>query len=224
MPHTDRRSNADGHILIGGTGRAGTTLLIQYLTALGFDTGFTVEQTRARVDPISNAGLERPVNWVKSRGRRMPYVAKSPNFGRNLMGLLESGELKVRHCIIPMRELGEAAESRREVMRAAAAAGKAPDEKQPGGLVGRRHENSDEVQEQLLAVRFHQFLLAMVSYDVPVHFLRFPDFAAGRQDLFTALGPLLVEHGVTREESDDALADVLDPDLIHDFSGSRVQP
>lgn len=224
MPHTDRRSVADGHILIGGTGRAGTTLLVQYFTALGFDTGYTLEQTMSRVDPISKAGLEQPVEQVLGKGRTMPYVAKSPGFGRNLLDYLESGELKVRHCIIPMRELGEAAESRREVARAAVASGKSPEELQRGGLVARKRKNSDEAQERILAIRFHQFLLAMVSYDVPLHFLRFPDFAAGRQDLFTALEPLLTEHGVTREESDAALAVVLKPDLIHDFSKARVEP
>lgn len=50
-PHAD-------HILIGGTGRAGTTLLVQYFTALGFDTGFTLDQAMQRVDSISRAGLE----------------------------------------------------------------------------------------------------------------------------------------------------------------------
>lgn len=224
MPHTDRRSVAEGHILIGGTGRAGTTLLVQYFTALGFDTGFTLEQTMSRVDPISKAGLEQPVEKVLGKGRTMPYVAKSPGFGRNLLDYLESGELKIKHCIIPMRELGEAAESRREVARAAEAAGKEPGELQRGGLVARKRKNSSQAQESILAIRFHQFLLAMVSHDIRPLFLRFPDFAAGRQDLFTALEPLLVEHGVTREESDAALAGVLNLELVHDLSSARVEP
>lgn len=31
----------DGHIVITGTSRAGTTALVQRMTALGFDTGYT---------------------------------------------------------------------------------------------------------------------------------------------------------------------------------------
>jgi hypothetical protein len=224
MPHTDRRSSAEGHILIGGTGRAGTTLLVQYFTALGFDTGFTLEETTSRLDPISQAGLERPVAKFLGRGRGMPYVAKSPGFGKNLVDYLESGKLKVKHCIIPMRDLGEAAESRRAVARAAVASGKAPDDLQPGGLVARTRKNAGQAQERILAMRFHNFVLTMLTYDVPIHFLRFPDFAQGRQDLFVALEPILTEHGVTREESDAALAVVLRPNLIHDFSSARVDP
>jgi hypothetical protein len=32
------------HILISGTGRAGTTFLVQLFTALGFDTGFDLNR------------------------------------------------------------------------------------------------------------------------------------------------------------------------------------
>lgn len=223
MPHSDRRSAADGHILIGGTGRAGTTLLVQYFTVLGFDTGFKADDMLERVDPISHGGLEQPVHRVLRKGRQMPYVAKSPGFGRNLVEFLDSGNLKVKHCIIPVRELGEAAESRREVMREAAKRGKGPDDKQRGGIIGRRHKNPEKMQERLLAEQFYRFLHTMLMYDVPVHFLRFPDFAQGKQDLFTALRPIMEEHGVTHEESNGALAQVLKPELIHDFSGSRLK-
>ena len=62
MATSDRKSAADGHILIGGTGRAGTTLLVQWFTVMGFDTGFSVEEALDRVDPISNAGLEHSLS------------------------------------------------------------------------------------------------------------------------------------------------------------------
>jgi len=223
MAQSDRRSSAEGHILIGGTGRAGTTLLVQYFTALGFDTGFNLQGALSRVDPISNAGLERPVKKTLGRDRGLPYVAKSPGYGRNLRRFLESGDLKVKHCIIPVRDLRDAAESRREATRTAIASGKSPDEAQRGGIVGRKKKNSAKAQEQLLAVQFHRFLSTMVAYDVPVHFLKFPEFADGRQDLFTALGPLLEQHGVTREESDAAFAQVVRPELIHDYSGPGLR-
>lgn len=220
MEIADRRSAADGHILIGGTGRAGTTLLVQYFTALGFDTGFTLDQARGKVDPISKAGLEHPVRRVLGKGQQMAYVAKSPGFGKNLVPFLESGELKIKHCIIPMRELSDAAESRRHVTKQALAAGKKPDDKQRGGIIARRKggaESASRDQELHLAIQFHRFLHTMVEHDVPLHFLRFPAFARGQQDVFAALEPILVEHGVTKQESDEAFASVADPDLIHDF-------
>lgn len=43
-------------VIISGTGRAGTTFLIQLLTCLGFDTGFA--NVEAAIDPNCNAGME----------------------------------------------------------------------------------------------------------------------------------------------------------------------
>ena len=215
MTYADRKSSADGHILIGGTGRAGTTLLVQYFTALGFDTGFSLERALSRVDPISRSGLEPPYGKVKAAGRRLAYVAKSPHYGKNLHDDLESGALVVKHCIIPVRELSAAAESRRHVTRQALASGKKPGDKQRGGIVG--GAGADKKQERLLAVQFHRLVHTMLTFDVPIHFLKFPEFAKGEQDLYAALGPIMAEHGVTREESDRALDLVLKPDFINDF-------
>lgn len=218
MTHADRKSAADGHILIGGTGRAGTTLLVQYFTALGFDTGFTLERALSRVDDISRSGLEHPYAKVKASGRRLAYVAKSPNYGQNLHDDLGSGALVVKHCIIPVRELSAAAESRRHVTRQAIAAGKSAEDKQRGGIVG--GPGADKRQERLLAVQFHRLVHTMLTFDVPIHFLKFPEFAKGQQDLYAALGPIMAEHGVTREESDAALEKVLRPDFINEFKPS----
>jgi hypothetical protein len=215
VPHSDRRSAADGHILIGGTGRAGTTLLVQYFTALDFDTGFTLKRALTGVDPISKAGLEHPLERTLARGRKLAYVAKSPSYGDNLLNHLESGELKVKHCIIPVRELGAAAESRRHVTRRAVAAGKPETQPQRGGVTARGKNPAN--QERKLAVKFHNIIYTMLRFDIPIHFLKFPEFARGEQDLYAALEPILVEHGVTREESDAALAQVLRPEYINEF-------
>ena len=211
MTH-DRRSTDGGHLLIGGTGRAGTTLLVRWFTALGFDTGFTEPDVAARVDPISHGGLEHSLGRTLGRGQHLPYIAKSPYFGQHLAGYLDRGELEIKCFILPMRDLHDAAESRRQVSARAALAGKDPD-KHPGGVIKAKQKRG---QEQKLAVQFYGLLHTLVSHDVPIRFLRFPDFASGEQSLFDALEPLLVEHGVTRAESDAALAGVVDPALIGD--------
>ncbi len=218
MTYADRQSSENGHIIIGGTGRAGTTLLVQYFTALGFDTGFTLDRALSNVDSISRSGLEHPYQKGKAAGRRLAYVAKSPNYGKNLHDDLASGALVVKHCIIPVRELSAAAESRRNVSRQAIASGKSAEEKQRGGLIG--GPGADRKQERLLAVQFHRLVHTMLTFDVPIHFLKFPEFAKGQQDLFAALGPIMTEHGVTKVESDEALEQVLRPEFINDFKPS----
>lgn len=213
----DRTSAEHGHILIGGTGRAGTTLLVQWFTAMGFDTGFTLDEAMTKSDPISKGGLEHPVGRILKRGKRLPYVAKSPWFGTNLIDFLDSGQLSVQMAIIPMRSLESAAESRRQVAARAAESGLDFD-KHPGGLLGGKSRDAAKNQERQLARRFYELVHTLVSYDVPMIFLRFPDFAQGRQDLVCELEPLLIQHGVSTQEASAALSHVVRPDLIHDFT------
>ena len=99
-----RTSAANGRIVITGTGRAGTTYLMQLFSALGFDTGFSLEEAMAKVDDMSHAGLELPLI-----GDETPYVIKSPRFADQLMEALENHRIDLYAAIIPMRDLFEAA-------------------------------------------------------------------------------------------------------------------
>lgn len=214
MEPEDRRSAANGHILIGGTGRAGTTLLVQWFTVMGFDTGFTVEEALHRVDPISHGGLEHSLGRTLDVGAPLPYVAKSPWFGPKIGDYMDRGQLRVRAAILPLRSLVEAAESRRQVSRRAAEAGHDP-VKHPGGILGGARPQAAKKQEQQLARRFYDLVYTLVCHDVPTYFLRFPDFARAQQDPYLALEPLLLRHGVTHHEATEAFARVVRPELIH---------
>jgi hypothetical protein len=100
------------HLIISGTGRAGTTFLVQLLTELGLDTGFT--GSCAEIDPIAHAGLEHDLRAVDA-----PYVVKSPWLCDQLDELLARGDIRVDHAIIPVRDLSSAAKSRSEVHKRA---------------------------------------------------------------------------------------------------------
>ena len=210
----------DGHILIGGTGRAGTTLLVQWFTAMGFDTGFTLEEAQGGGDPISHGGLEHALSRTLAAGEPLPHVAKSPWFGPKLAAYVARGELRVEAAIVPLRDLYAAAESRRQVSTRAEEAGLDP-HKHPGGILGagRIGDEARKKQERQLARRFYELVHTLVALDVPIFFLRFPEFARGEQDLYAALEPLLVRHGVREDLARAALARVVRPELIHDFGG-----
>jgi hypothetical protein len=214
---------ADGHILIGGTGRAGTTLLVQWFTAMGFDTGFTLKEAQGGGDPISHGGLEHALSRTLAVGKPLPHVAKSPWFGPKLTEYVRDGRLVVEAAIVPLRDLHDAAESRRRVSTRAEEAGLDP-HKHPGGMLGagRIGDKAAKKQERQLARRFYELVHTLVALDVPIHFLRFPEFARGEQDLYAALAPLLERHGVGEHEAREALARVVRPELIHDFGGGRA--
>ena len=60
------------HVIIAGTGRAGTSFLIQLLTRLKLNTGFYDIQ----LDKKCNAGLEYQIEEIK----HWPYIVKNPRF------------------------------------------------------------------------------------------------------------------------------------------------
>lgn len=63
------------HLLIAGTGRAGTSLLVRYLNALRLTTHITRSNRQTHLIEDANAGLE---DLILHGGENLPYVVKSP--------------------------------------------------------------------------------------------------------------------------------------------------
>ncbi|WP_284947402.1 hypothetical protein [Acidisoma cladoniae] len=204
-----RTDNGQGHILITGTGRAGTTFLVQLLTALDFDTGFTVDQAITEVDPISKAGLE--VNEVTPS---TSYVIKSPWFVDKLLPTMEAGQLSLSTAIVPIRDLYAAAQSRRRVTDAAVQAGGDPAAHHPGGLW---LTDDPSEQENKLATQYYQLMLLLSRFGIPTIGVEFPRLATDETYLFARLQSLMTEHGVSEAEFSHAYRRTVQPDTIHDF-------
>jgi hypothetical protein len=202
---SDRR-----HLIITGTGRAGTTLLVQYLTVLGFDTGVDPKRAVRGVDNIAHAGLEQRA--LPASGR--PYVLKAPAFSYSLGRQLAENDVVIDAAIVPIRDLFAAAESRRRVGRELVLQGRSP-AKGAGGLTGTEDPTQ---QETVLAAQFHQLIETLVRHAIPIWFLPFPAFARDHETLWSRLGPLLATYAVTPAESARAFATVVRPEWIHDFT------
>src|SRR5436190_7771962 len=102
------------HVIISGTGRAGTSFLVQLLTNLGLDTGY--KEANKGWHEHARAGLEWDV-----RKETAPYIVKSPYFCEYAAEVFQRPDIIVEHLFIPMRDLYEAAESRRFVLENAEA-------------------------------------------------------------------------------------------------------
>jgi hypothetical protein len=95
--------------LIAGVGRSGTTFLVELLTELGLDTGFSDSKKRqAAYFDRAKAGLE--INPLLSS--RSPYIVKDPRISDYFDELISSGRFAVDHVFIPIRDLEDAAMSR----------------------------------------------------------------------------------------------------------------
>ena len=184
------------HLLISGTGRAGTSFLVQYLTELGHDTHISRHGARARHDAEARAGFEDfplPVNLAA-----LPYVIKSPWVAFDPEQSLAPDRLRLDAIVIPMRGLEEAAASRvvteRRAMHQAARWMADLDRgfpvwgHTPGGVLASLHPLD---QSRLLAVALHNLVHFAVARDIPLVLLDFPRMVADADYLFDRLSPVL---------------------------------
>lgn len=192
------------HLIITGTGRAGTTFLVQLLTELGQDTGFS--SGKAQIHEDCNAGLE----WdIRKPGA--PYIVKSPELSQRLAGVLEENpNIKIDHAIVPMRDLYSAAESRRDVARRGSPKFLVP------RSIGPWRIRKPEEQETILAHQLYGLIYTLVQHDIPLTLLLFPRLAKDPEYLFGKMSPLLP--GVDYARFTAAFTAVSRPDTIHNFA------
>jgi hypothetical protein len=193
------------HIIIAGTGRAGTTFLVQYLAELGLDTHVS-RQGLEQLDANANAGLEDMP--LVAAAETLPYVIKTPWIGEYVDEILASPDIRIDAAILPMRDLVEAAASR-TILELRALHQNAPWMAQqldktwenwavtPGGTV---FSFNPMDQARILAVGFHRLIHRLVDAGIPVLFLGFPRFVEDGEYLFEQLRSILPET-VTREQA-----------------------
>src|SRR5438132_8117896 len=93
------------HCIISGTGRVGTSLLVQIATHAGLPTGFN--HNALALDPLAHAGLEHDL-----RDATAPYIVKSPWICTYITEIATRSDIVIDHAIIPVRKLDDAASSR----------------------------------------------------------------------------------------------------------------
>jgi len=196
------------HTIISGTGRAGTTFLVQLLTQLGLDTGFS--NPHAKISPHNRAGME----WdLRKHADNAPYIVKSPALCEHLESILETSDIVIDHAIVPIRDLYSAAESRREVARRGNFKFLTPLRR------GFRRIRNPEEQENVLAQHFYQLLHTLAQHDVPTTMLFFPRLTTDPLYVYRKIRFLLGKTGY--EEFTEAFRTISRPELIHDFQQRR---
>lgn len=201
------------HIVITGTGRAGTSLLVQLLTFLGLDTGYSPE--RMALFATARAGLEHDIRREDS-----PYIVKSPWFCLYAEDVLQNrSDILIEHVFIPMRDLHAAAESRRYVTEQFKAK-LTPEEREkvdisriPGGLWLTRDESS---QEKILLDQLYKLLLVLSNTTIPVTLMHYPRIVKDSQYLYAKLKPILKD--ITYAKFESAFKSTVLPEFIHSFN------
>ncbi len=186
-------------IVITGTGRAGTTLLVSVLTRLGLDTGEAAGKLSG-VDARTRGGLESLLDSPDA-----PLVVKDTTLPFRLAQLLEAGTVSVGHVIVPIRSLDLAAASRvrgsdygRNIFAR-------------GGLWGTVNPVK---QRDALATMLYELMFTIARFELPHTLLEFPRFTTDWQYTYRALSFLAPDRTVA--DFRDALTAVVRTELIHD--------
>lgn len=205
-----------GHVVITGTGRAGTTFLVQLLTNLKLDTGYTAESLQKGIDENARAGLENDV-----RKPTAPYIVKSPWFCDYVNDVVQREDIKLEHVFIPMRDLCAVAESRKHVTKSAVSRMpffkrlkntiKPP--KIRGGLV---HTRKASELEKVLLLQLYNLMLALSEAHIPVTLLQYPKLIRDSEYLYQKLKPIL--GAISYAEFASTFSQTVRPELVHDFN------
>jgi len=195
------------HIVISGTGRAGTSFLVSLFTRLGLETGFTEKDLT--FDPTSRAGLEYDLRTEQYP----PYIVKDPALCNYIPQVLARLDIGIELVIIPMRDIYQAAQSRREVWKVNMANKKENKPIHGGGLM---NEGDPAVQEVTLAFALYRLLLDLSVSNIPVLLLSYERMMSDRKYLFNKLSG-----NVCRDRNllsfNQAYSETIKPEWIHDY-------
>ncbi|HEF4780142.1 TPA: hypothetical protein SAP37_005276 [Burkholderia multivorans] len=215
------------HLIVAGTGRAGTSFLVQFLTACQLETHLS-RNPGSKLDEHANAGLED----VLAVDGDFPYVVKSPWLYEFIDDLLGRDDIKIDAVIMPMRDIVEAASSRITVeLRGRLGAVGAHEEyttwetwaSTPGGVV---YSLNPLDQARILAMGFHRVVHALVRKNIPIIFLDFPRLIEDGEYLYERLRPI-IGHMVSPATAMRAHRETAKPDLVRiaaEISGEKAQP
>lgn len=192
------------HAIITGTGRTGTSFLVQLLTKLGLDTGFDPKDVCFHMYENARAGLERDV-----RDDDAPYIVKSPFFCDHAPEVLARDDIKIDYVFVPMRDLHAAAESRRYVVSTSLT--QRPDV--PGGLW--HTENGDE-QELVLLFQIYKLFLELSDSEIPIILMKYPRITRDAEYLYRKIRPVLGNSSY--EQFRIGFLECVNPDWVHSFS------
>ena len=194
------------HVVISGTGRAGTSFLTRFLGECGLDIG-GVSDVHAR----ARAGLEQNLLTAEAA-----YVVKDPWLFA-YCDVVDLKEINIEFLILPIRDLLDASKSR--VLQERIKVMDSPwvdlpvaevSADTPGGIL----YSLDPVdQARILAVGFHKLVHWATKNDIPIIFLDFPRFARDGDYLCDSLAPVLTPH-CSPEQAHKAFAAVADSSLI----------
>lgn len=204
------------HVVITGTGRSGTSFLVELMTHLGFDTGYSPDDVYSKKHKIARAGLEADI-----RQAHVPYIVKDPNFCDYVAEVVSRDDIVIEHVIVPFRDLHAAAESRRFVHEKTLATYPLHKRirrffKKKRIIGGLWHTSNKSAQEEILLKQVYKLFFALSNTDIPVTLMQYPRIIMDPEYLYRKLNPVL--GALSYEVFKQTFLAVAKPELVHQFN------
>jgi hypothetical protein len=179
-------------ILITGTGRSGTSFLIQLMSFLDMETGYGKDVTYEQFPPHNirniNAGLEnQPLTNKKVR------IHKAPGFALEIDSIIKNYD--IGHVIIPIRNLQDSANSRVKA-----------------GLLWESNDLQSQINHNSKLV--YNLTHSLVRDDIPHTFIPFPEIIYDENIIYDKLEWLFKEYSISKEEYLSVFNQLKDTDKI----------
>jgi len=198
------------HVIISGTGRTGTSFLVNLLTRLGLDTGFN-NVNGYHIN--CRAGFEK-----EFKEKNLPYIIKNPYFCDYAEDIIRDKSMIIDHVYIPMRDIDAAVASRQFVVDSSQDThGHLPPSKIPGGLWGTDKKNE---QKNILLNHFYKLLLALSKESIPVTILNYPKLVKDVKYLYSKLQFLVKE--IEYRKFKTVFEETVNPNWVHSFNEKDV--
>ncbi len=206
------------HAVIAGSGRAGTTFLVEFLAACGLDVGDAGDDDRFFTR--AQAGRETALDGPRTE---LPYVIKDP-WLFTYCNALDLGDLRIDALILPMRDIRSAAASRihQERLQMLDAGWLNRGDQSVFGMTAGGVIYSLKVTDQarILATGFHELLHWAVLQEIPVFLPAFPRMVTDGEYLITTLAPWLLER-CSLDVARRAFAESVRPDAVHRYGAGE---
>jgi len=209
--------NQKKQIVITGTGRTGTTFLVELLTHLGLDTGFETEDINHFKSDLSNAGLEYRIG-----SENCPYIAKDPWFCDYAEEVIQRKDIILEHVYIPVRDLNSAAESRRYVTKKGYSELSYIEKFKhlfnpkdfPGGLWHTKSTGNGK-QEEVLLNQLYKVIYQLSGGSTDVTLMQYPKITRDPKYLYKKLESILKD--IQFDMFQATFHEVVQPDIVHKF-------
>lgn len=180
-------------IVITGTGRCGTSFLMQFFTYLGLKTGYTVDECDQHLARSNcNGGIEHSIGTELFENS---HIVKNPIW----LYEPELLDFDIDFIIVPVRKIEHVAESRNNI----------GDDMYGGFWKGAK--NSKE-QIEIDSKAFYNFINYTVKKDLKVIFLDFPRIIHDSEYLYNKIGDKL---GVYLRPWSESFNEIARPEKVH---------